>query len=83
MMLFSDYQNEIKQYCEANNLNYNKACQLIRCSIKDMLVLQYHDPEKGKQGLLNEEPAPIVLIIHKSNNKITFEQTENTKKYLS
>ncbi|MBQ9674006.1 MAG: hypothetical protein IJV39_05215 [Ruminococcus sp.] len=43
---------------------------------------QYYDPDKGKKGLLDENPAPIVLKIFVENGNVKFEQTEYTSKYL-
>lgn len=52
--------------------------------MKDDLVLQYYDKEKGKMGLLDETPMPVVLWISRdSNGNLSFKQTEHTKKYLS
>ncbi len=50
---------------------------------KDFLFLQYHDPDKGKDGLLDETPMPLVLYVRKENGKMLFEQTEHTRKYLA
>ncbi len=81
--LFSKYENEIENYCRQNNLSFEKAKSLPQCWGKNDIWLQYHDPEKGKTGLLDETPAPIVLKIYVENGKVTFEQTEYTHKYLS
>ena len=54
-----------------------------QCYGKNDLWLQYIDKEKGKNGLLDEAPAPIVLIIYVDNGNVRFEQTEHTKKYLT
>ncbi len=80
--LFSKYENEIKQYCTNNNLSFEKVCSLPQCFSKNDIWIQYHDPEKGRSGLKDETPAPIVLKIYINNDKIEFEQTEYTEKYL-
>lgn len=80
--LFSQYENEIKKYCIENSLDFEKAKKLPQCWSKNDIWLQYYDPEKGKNGLKDETPAPIVLKIIINNGEVTFEQTENTKKYL-
>lgn len=81
--LFDLWESEIQRYCMENHLDFEKARKLPQCWGKNDLWLQYHDPAKGKQGLLNETPAPIVLKIARSNGKLLFEQTEHTRKYLS
>lgn len=80
--IFEKHKLEIEKYCENNNLSFEKACQMGQCCGKNDLWLQYVDKEKGKNGLLDETPAPIVLIIYVDNGNVRFEQTEHTKKYL-
>ena len=81
--LFEEWSSEIQKYCEDNGLNFEKAKGLSPCWGKDDLLLGYHDPEKGKTGLLDDTPAPVVLYIRKENGTLIFEQTEHTRKYLS
>lgn len=81
--LFNDNIEEIQRYCERNNLNFDKLCGMSKCWGKDDLVFQYHDPEKGRKGLLDETPMPVVLIMFHTVNGLVFEQTENTLKYLA
>lgn len=81
--LFNDNIAEIKKYCERNKLDFDKLCGMSKCWGKDDLIFQYYDPEKGKNGLLDETPMPIVLIMFQTVNGPVFEQTENTYKYLA
>lgn len=81
--LFSKYEKEIQNYCEKNGLSFEKASKLPQCWRKNDIWLQYHDHEKGKNGLQDETPAPIVLKISIRDNVVSFEQTEYTKEYLS
>lgn len=82
--LFNDWSNEIQKYCEGNGLSFEKAKKLSKCWGKNDLILQYHDPEKGKLGLLDETPMPVVLAIFRQpDGSLKFEQTEHTRKYLS
>lgn len=81
--LFSKYEKEIENYCLSNGLDFEKSKKLPQCWGKNDIWLQYHDPQKGKEGLNNETPAPIVLKIYIENGNVSFEQTENTLKYLS
>ena len=85
--LFDEWTGQIKEYWEINGLNYEKAKHLSKSWGRDNLVLQYFDSEsecvKKGLGLLDETPMPIVLRIRKNGNKLVFEQTEHTKKYLA
>ena len=81
--LFLDWGKEIQKYCIENGLDFSKAEKAGTCWGKDVLMLQHIDPLKGKTGLHDETPAPVTLVIRKTGNGLTFEQTEHTQKYLS
>lgn len=81
--LFDDWSSQIKEYCENNGFDFEKAKNLSQCWGKEFLALQFHDPLKGMKGLLDETPAPLVLLIQREKDgTLTFEQTEYTQKYL-
>lgn len=80
---FNEWENDIKQYCKENNLSFEKAQKMAKGSNKTTLVLQYYNPEDGKKGLIDETPMPAVLWVTKVGDKLQFEQTEYTRKYLS
>ena len=82
--LFDKWEDDIKKYCEINNLSFEKAKNMEKCWGKDDLILQYYDSSKNNgKGLNDEIPLPIVLKIKKKDNVLIFEQTEYTNKYLS
>ncbi len=81
--IYNDHIDEIKKYCEKNRLDFNKLEKMSKCWGKDDLIFQYHDPEKGKRGLLDETPMPVVLMVFSTVNGLVFEQTECTRTYLS
>lgn len=81
--LFEDWSSQIETYCTENGLSFEKAKNLSKCWGKNDLALQYYDPEKGKMGLLDETPMPLVLLITQTAGGLVFEQTEHTRKYLS
>lgn len=82
--LFEEWSDDIRRFCERHNYSFEKASKLSKCWGKDDLILQYHDPEKGKMGLLDETPMPVVLAIYKRpDGLLLFEETEHTAKYLS
>ena len=86
--LFDEWSKDIEQFCDANNFSFAKASKLSQSwgkyDGKDTLALSYFDPnnERGKLGLLDDIPMPLVLMISKENGKLHFEQTEHTRKYL-
>lgn len=81
--LFIDWEAEIRRYCDENGLDFSKAQQAGKCWGKDVLMLQHIAPGSGKDGLHDETPAPIALIIRKDKNGLVFEQTEHTAEYLA
>lgn len=82
--LFDKWEDDIKKYCEINNLSFEKAKNMAKSWGKDDLILQYYDSSKNNgKGLNDEIPLPIVLKIKKKDNVLIFEQTEYTNKYLS
>jgi hypothetical protein len=81
--LFNKYEQEIKEYCDDNGLDFSKAKKMGHCWGKNDLIIQYVDYEKGKRGLLDETPAPVVLEMEIVDGKPQFKQTQYTKQYLS
>lgn len=81
--LFSEWEKEIREYCRENGLDFSKAQKAGKCWGKDFLILQYVDAEKGQRGLMDESPAPVVLVVRRENDRLAFEQTPNTRRYLA
>jgi hypothetical protein len=78
-----EYRSEIEKYCGDNNISVDKVFSSCTAGNKEIVVvLGEGDPERGKLGLLDEVPLPIALKIHIENDKLRFEQTEHTRKYL-
>ncbi|GBU20441.1 hypothetical protein R80B4_00319 [Fibrobacteres bacterium R8-0-B4] len=80
--IFRKHTSEIREYCEENELSYDKLVEAGGSYTDEWLFIQYFDPEEGEMGLLDETPAPITLKIFLENGKLRFEQTEHTRKYL-
>ncbi len=85
--LFDDWSDEIRSYCQNNNLSFEEAEKLSQCWGEDFLALQYYDSNselaKKGLGLRDETPMPLVLMIQRnSDGTLSFEQTEHTEKYL-
>ncbi len=83
---FNEWSEAIRSYCEQNGLSFERAKSMVKGTGKDMLVLQYFDPNTDRtllqRGLLDEKPMPVVLWVFKKNGTFEFQQTEYTKKYL-
>ncbi|MCM1023264.1 MAG: hypothetical protein NC395_04315 [Prevotella sp.] len=81
--LFDEWSPQIEKFCNENGFDFEKAKKLSKSWGKDNLALQHYDPEKGKMGLRDETPMPLVLRIKKNpDDTLEFVQTEYTKKYL-
>lgn len=83
ILRFDDCKSEIVRYCENNGLDFSKACSMIKCFGQDLLWLQYHDPQKGQNGLYDETRMPVVLQIVRKDGKLIVTETEHTRKYLA
>jgi hypothetical protein len=81
--LFIDNEAAIRAYCEKNGLDFEKAKHSPKTFGKEDIYVQHYNEEKGKFGLLDETPMPIMLKIFKTDNGLAFEQTEHTAKYLA
>lgn len=49
--LFNAYEDQIKDYCIDNNIDFEKVKKLPQCWGKNDIWLQYYDPTKGTKGL--------------------------------
>ena len=79
---FKEWFAEIQDYCMKNDLDFEKVKKLSKGNGSDFLLLGYSDIDKGKKGLIDDTPAPLVLIIKKTIKGLVFEQTEYTSQYL-
>jgi hypothetical protein len=84
MKIIEQFKDEIKEYCISNNLNFDKVISSPKCWNDKILFIQHLDSTKGNQGLLNEEPAEVLLTVRKiENDKIIIEKGINASKYLN
>ncbi len=82
MDLYKKYEEQIKAYCLENGLDFEKLKRTGLSWGEGDLWFHYYDPSVKTNGLLDETPAPIVLIMEVSDQEVVFEQTEYTEKYL-
>ncbi|MDR0991479.1 MAG: hypothetical protein LBL87_01080 [Ruminococcus sp.] len=81
-MWFQDYKDEIKKYCLLNKLDFDKINKYPKSWNSELIAIQYSDGDyTNTRGLLDDTPMPLVLLINKEENGISFEQTEYTKLY--
>lgn len=81
--LFEEWKDEIKAYMLKNNLNFEATKKLSQGWNSNTLALSFCDSSLGSNGLLNDTPSPLVLLIRREKDgHLVFEQTEHTQKYL-
>ena len=78
--LFDEWRNEIKDYCRQQGLNFDTAEKLSQSWNKNTVALSYRDPSKGSNGLLDDTPCPLVLLIRREKNASSFLSRQNTLK---
>lgn len=78
------YHDEIRNYCQAHNLSFEKTIASVKgCNDDSVFFQALVKSEKSRTGLRNETPLPVVLIMKKVGTRVVFEQTEHTKHFLS
>ena len=82
--LYESWKPQIEAYFKANNLNYEKVKKCGKCMGKvdgqiSLVLQKIGNP--AANGLLDETPAPVVLIAVEENGELIFEKTEITDEY--
>ena len=72
--IYKVWRNCIEQFCINHGLDFEKLRTMGIC---------YNHHERGRNGLLDETPADVVLIMQIVDGKPVFKETEITRKYLS
>lgn len=84
MKIMKQYENEIKLFCEENELDFNKVKSFPKSYNQEVLFVQYMDKNKAKLGLLDNTPAEVVLTIKLNSDKtVSIEKGKNAEKYLA
>lgn len=86
--IWEQYSKQIKNYCEQNNLSYEKLMKMAKQYGKDFVFFCYLDKKasqnKKNQYINDEELLPLVLGVYfEESSKVTFKQTEYTQKYIA
>ena len=80
--IYEELKDDIREYCEENNLDFDKVLKAGKCYGKNVLFLQHINRTKENAGLKDETPAKVILIVRRSGGAISYEQTKYTQKYL-
>ena len=78
-----EHINELESFCTQNSIRVESILNSPKSFNKNIMYILHHNPEAGKNGLNDETPAEVLLIIQKKDNKLEFTPKENLKKYLS
>ena len=65
------YTQDLKEYCKANDLSYEKICSMPMSANDNFIAILYVDP-KEKFIVNNEEPAELLLLAERTINGIKF-----------
>ena len=75
------YAEEIKRFCDERNYNYKKLNELNVGNGKDMaMFVELHKPIAD--GLLDDRPGNVVLLVEQIDGKCKITETEHTKRVL-
>ena len=82
--LLKPFRKEIIEYCKKNGLQFEKVIEFPKCGNDDVLFVQYHDPNKGQEGLNDNAPAEVILRAERQKDgSITIMPGDNINKYLA
>lgn len=83
--IFEEHESQIKDYCEANKLDFDKLRKMSKAYNQESLAFLYFDKNKSHSnaGLNDETPLPLVLLMLIKESGLEFKQTQYTKQYLS
>ena len=70
-------------FCIDNNISMEKTLMMPRCYSADEMYIQTYNADEAINGLKNNQPAEILIIIRKSPNGLDFELTEQGREVLA
>lgn len=73
-----EHIDELKTFCA----QVEKVLHSPKSFNKNIMYILHHDPKAGANGLNDETPAEVLLVIQKKDNKLEFIPKANLKKYL-
>lgn len=83
MTILNRYETELKAYCDANSLSFDKILSSPKCGNDKILVIQRIDKEKARKHSNDNVPAEILItIIVKNDDKIECIKGKNADQYL-
>lgn len=74
------YAQDIKEYCNANNLSYEKLCSMTMSANDEFFAILYVDPDDVFTAH-NEEPAELLLLAKRKTDGIEIIAGKNLYKY--
>jgi hypothetical protein len=78
-----EHINELENFCTQNNITVESVLNSPKSFNKNTMYILHQDAKTGENGLNDETPAEVLLIIQKKDNKLEFLPKTNLKKYLS
>jgi len=78
--IFKEFKDEIRNYCDKNNLSFDRLRKSPCCYDDEELIIQRseRDHEREKLGLMDNVPTPATLEIYLENGRLRFMQTKYT-----
>ncbi|MBR6029180.1 MAG: hypothetical protein IKP40_08810 [Clostridia bacterium] len=83
--LFRTHREQISAYCATHGLSYAKLkkCGITGLNQKNIFQYWNRNPDSTKTGLMDNRPAPIVLIVERTEDGLRFTETEHTHEFIS
>ncbi len=73
----------LEDFCESEGLSVDKIMHSPKCYNQNMMVIQHVDWNKTGEGLRNNKPAKVLLVIRRTEEGVMFEPSDDIKEYLA
>ena len=78
-----EHIEELKFFCVKNNISVEKVLNSHKSFNKNIMYILHHDEKLGRNGLIDETPTKVLLVIKRKGNGLEFLPQGNLNKYLS
>ena len=70
------------EFCHENNILPEKALKMPKCYSGNEMYIQTYNESEAVNGLNDNQPADILIIVRKKENSLDFELTEKGREFL-
>ncbi len=84
LVYLAQHMDVLEAFCEQEGLDLRLVLRQPKGVGQEFIQIYFHNPEKGKDGLLDETPMEILMTMTKDEaNGLRFEVTEHGREVLA